>query len=180
MERKLTLRAEDYRWTFLSYYRNPHPHSVPPRCVNRLPTVLRNILHQADACRRRGGYVSYSMLDRWQSQLEGPQRQLLCDYLISTWNASDYEGAIAYYGSMDALLDAFRNNTGAEHEIQEEKDPYSDAVYAECSQLLSRYGAVDSLREIPMLDSRRKAALYRLLCSRTAARQKQIQKFLHL
>ena len=121
------------------------------------------------------------MLDRWEKQLTAVEWQQLTDYIISTWNVIDYEQAISYYGSYETMLRAFHDNTGSEYEITEDRDNYSDAVYAECSHVLLGEGwSWDRISAIPSLPAEEKALLYELLRSRTSARPKQVKKYLHL
>lgn len=179
VERKLTGKAEDYPWTFLSYYKNVHPYSAP-LVRERASPRLRLALKIAGKRFEAGKYLHYNQLDRWEKSLSAKEWQQLCDAIVSLWNVIDYEQAIAYYGSYEAMLRAFRDNTGSEYDIQEDWDPYSDAVYADCSRILLSEGLVKDLRDIPMMDADRKDACYRLLVRRTSARVRQVRKFLHL
>ncbi len=179
VERKLTEKAEDYRWNFLAYYRNTHPFSEP-LALTQASGRLRSAIKIVEACRDAGGYLRYQALDRWEKSLSDREWQQLADHIIGEWNVVDYEQAIAYYGSYESLLRAFRDNTGSEYEIPEERDPYSDAVYAACSRVLLAEGLVQDLREVPMMDHERKDACCRLLVRRTSARIKQVRKYLHL
>lgn len=180
VERKMVKRAEDCRWTFLAYYNNKNPYSLPIN-ESRVKKRMRILFKEIRQCHDAGQYITYAMLDRWEKQLSAVEWQQLTDYIISTWNVIDYEQAISYYGSYETMLRAFHDNTGSEYEITEDRDNYSDAVYAECSHVLLGEGwSWDRISAIPSLPAEEKALLYELLRSRTSARPKQVKKYLHL
>lgn len=179
VERKIAQRAEEYRWNFLKYFRNRHPFSKPLD-ESVASSKLRRALQDVRAIYKKGEWVHYSQLDLWMNGLNSDEVQQLADYIISTWNVIDYVGAISYYGDYDAMIRSFHDNTGGEYEIREDKDNYSDAVYADCTQLLMSQGYISSVREIPGLPFYRKLDLYKILTARTAAKPSQINKYLHL
>ena len=161
VERKIVRQAEDYRWNFLAYARNAAPFSAPfvPRNASK---SLRNALKEAEICREEGKYLNYAQLGRWQKTLSSEERQQLTDQLIDLWNIIDYQKAIDYYGSLEGMTRAFHDNTGSEWDIPEDRDNYSDAVYADCTTLLLQKGLVGTPREIPNLSPDRKQELSRL------------------
>lgn len=179
VERLLCAMAQEYRWTFLAYYKARFPFSATLN-PTRAPARLKDILQAVDDIFREGGYLRYSQLDRWERMLSPAQWQQLADYIISLWNVIDYEGAIAYYGSYPTMLAAFALNTGSEHDIREERDPYSDEVYAQFGSILLSEGMIRSLYEIPGLPPGRRRACCHLLERLTLARPRQIRKFLHM
>lgn len=179
VERKITARAEDYRWNFLKYFNNRHPFSKPLD-ESRSSHKLRSVLQEVRAVYKNEQWLRYSQLDLWMKGLSSEEVQQLADYIITTWNVIDYVGAISYYGEYAAMLRSFNDNTGGEYDIKEDKDNYSDAVYNDCTQILIREGYISSVREIPCMFLDRKMELYKLLQSRTAAKPSQIKKYLHL
>ena len=104
----------------------------------------------------------------------------MTDYIIGLWNVIDYEQAISYYGSYNVMIRAFHDNTDSEFEIKEDRDNYSDAVYADCTRILLSEGLIHRLADIPALPDDRKSDLFAFLQPRTSARPKQIKKYLHL
>jgi REP element-mobilizing transposase RayT len=179
VERKICTKAEDYRWNFLRYYKNRHPYSEPLD-ESTASGKLRGALQEVRALHVQGDWVHYTQLDRWMKGLNSTEVQQLADYIISTWNILDYVGAISYYGSYDAMIRSFHDNTGSEYEIREDSDHYSDAVYADCTRILMQENQIKSVREIPGLPVFRKMELHKLLSTRTTARPKQLNKYLHL
>ncbi len=180
VERKLAERAEDYRWTFLSYYKNKNPYSIRFN-ESHARSNMRMALKEIKECHSSGRYIDYSMLERWERRLSPAEWQQLADYIIGLWNVIDYEQAISYYGSYEAMLRAFHDNTGSEYEIKEDHDNYTDSVYADCSHVLLGKGwTPGQLSIIPTLPLPKKQELYHELLSRTSARPKQVKKYLHL
>ena len=179
VERKIVINAEDYRWNFLKYFRSRNPFSSPLD-ESTASHKLRDALKDVRAIYKKGEWVHYSQLDAWMKGLSADEIQQLADYIITTWNVIDYIGAISYYGDFDAMIRSFHDNTGSEYDIREDKDNYSDAVYKDCTQILIRGGYISSVREIPGMFFEKKIELYHLLQNRTAAKPKQIKKYLHL
>lgn len=179
VERKIVQRAEEYRWNFLAYARNRHPFSQALDS-SKASRPLRAALSEAKQCQEQGKWLHYAQLDRWMKRLKASEVQQLTDAVIGIWNIIDYEDAISYYGSYDAMLHSFHDNTGSEYEIKEDRDRYSDTVYADCTRILLQDGYIRSVREIPSLSYGEKQRLYRLLLQRTQAKPKQVRKYLHV
>ena len=178
VERKMVQRAEAYRWNFLSYARNDAPFSAP-LIEQEASWVLRGILREARSLRQQEKYLSYALLKRWEKKLDAIEYQQLVDYIIGTWNVIDYGTAMAYYGNYDAMLRAFHDNTGSEYDIKEDRDNYSDAVYADCNRILKKEVGLSDPCAIFGLPVEQKTALFRLLGIRTTATPRQLCKYLH-
>ena len=179
VERKITLRAEEYRWNFLRYFRSKNPYSKT-LVESEASGKLRNALQEVRALRQNGDWVRYAQLDRWMKGLSSEEIQQLADYIITKWNIIDYIGAISYYGDYDAMIRSFHDNTGSEYDIIEDSDKYSDSVYSDCTKLLMQEGRISSIREIPTLSTYKKLELFKYLSSRTTAKPSQLNKYLHL
>lgn len=179
VERRITIRAEEYRWNFLRYFRSNNPFSKP-LVESEASTKLRNALQEVRSLRKKGKWVKYAQLDRLMNNLGREELQQLADYIITTWNVIDYVGAISYYGDYDAMIRSFHDNTGSEYDIKEDTDQYSDSVYSDCTKILIRDGKISSIREIPTLPSLKKLELFKFLSARSCAKPSQLNKFLHL
>ena len=179
VERKMVRRAEEYRWNFLQYARQEAPFS-PPLDPKNSSWALRKILQEARTLRQQEKYLNYVFLKRWGKRLDTVEYQQLADYIIRTWNEIDYEAAISYYGDYDTMLRAFHDNTGSEYDIKEDRDNYSDAVYADCTRILHKEAGLSDPCTIFGLSVEQKTALSRLLRIRTTATPRQIGKYLHL
>lgn len=179
VERKLVERAEDYRWNFLRYARNAHPYSVPVNEENK-SNLFRGILREMRTTYEGGGHLCYQQLERWGRRMDQNAMQQIADYAISLWNVIDYGEVISYYGDYDAMLHSMHDNTGSDYEIREDRNLYSDAVYADCSRILLKEGWVKDLFQLPLLPIEKKKQMAHLLLNRTTARSRQIEKYLHL
>lgn len=179
VERKLCERAEEYRWNFLKYRTDPHPYSAAgneAEYAKRLRTAMQmvRVFHQ------QGKYLGYNQLNRLYKCLSPGECQQLTDYIVRLWNVIDYQEAISYYGSGEAMERAFHDNTGSDYDIREERDPYSDTVYMDCIRILLKDGFIGSVFEIPALPDSRKQELFHILRIRTAARPRQLAKLLRI
>lgn len=179
VERNITVRAEDYRWNFLKYFRNKNPFSKT-LVESEASSQLRSALQEVRSIRNNEEWVKYALLDRWMNGLDKEEIQQLADYIVTTWNVIDYAGAFSYYGDFDTMIRSFHDNTGSEYDIREDTDKYSDAVYADCTRILMQDGLIGSVRDIPGLPIGQKIELYRLLSARTTARPSQLNKYLHI
>ena len=179
VERKLAEIAEDYRWTFLAYYGNKSPYS-PKLNTSRIRAIMHSVLQEVNTCYELGQYLHYNQLRRWERYLTVREWQQLTDYIIGLWNVIDYEQAISYYGSFKTMIGSFHDNTGSEYDIKEERDNYSDAVYADCTHALLNGGFVKQFFDIPTLPDKQKDELFLYLQQRTSARPRQIKKYLHI
>ncbi len=178
VERKICRKAEDYRWNFLKYAKSSSPYSKPLDEA-WASAAMRRALKGVRRCHAEGKWIRYDQLDAWSRKLSGEEKEQLADYIICQWNVIDYAQAISFYGDYDAMIRSFHDNTGSEYEIHEDRDPYSDAVYFECTRLLLREKQIENIRDIPKLSGIEKSRLYRLIQRRTTARPKQIYKYLH-
>jgi hypothetical protein len=179
VERKLCRKAIDYRWNFLAYATNAWPFSEPVDPASA-STAMRRGMSEVRHCHEQGKHLSYAQIHRIMDKLNRKERQQLIDYIIGLWNIIDYSKAISYYGNIDAMIRAFHDNTGSEYEIQEDRDPYSDTVYSDCTRILLKERLIDSVYDIPSLPMAAKSQLYALLRTRTAAKPKQLRKYLHI
>lgn len=178
VERKITHKAEQYRWNFLKYMQSGTPYSKQLD-EGHASSALRTALKQVRETHAEGKWIRYAQWDFWTRKLSVEETEQLTDYIIKTWNVIDFPEAVSYYGDADAMIRSFHDNTGSEYDIKEDHDNYSDSVYADCSRILLGLGEVKSFREIPGLPDFKKMRLYKLLLSRTSARPKQIKKYLH-
>lgn len=179
VERRLVASAEQYPWNFLCYAQHAAPFSAPIRS-DAISKAFRQVMQEARYCHDMRLPLNYAQLDRWSRRLSPGENQQLTDYLIGLWNSIDYSRAIGYYGSLEKMVRAFRDNTGSEYDIPEDRNAYSDAVYADCADILLRHHLVPSLRSIPTLPPEQKQALYDQLLHQTTARPAQLRKYLHL
>lgn len=150
VERHLVTKAEEYRWNFLAYYNNPHPFSEP--------LVIR----------------------RLAGKLSSKEQQQFVDFVISTYNIIDYEGAIRHFGSYDNMISAMHVSTGSEYDIPEVREGKSDEHYAKIARILLKKTGLDDTHEVLSLSSEERYKLYNYLQPRSGATPKQIASYLRV
>lgn len=178
VERKLADRAETYRWNFLPYASNQWPFSEP--IGKSISAALQKAMKEVQYLHEQGKFLNYAIINRVTKKLTIAERQQFIDYVIGLWNVIDYNKAISYYGDLKTMIRAFHDNTGGEYDIREDWDPYSDTVYTDCTHILLKEQLVDSIYDIPMLPMDKKKQFFKILKQRTAARPKQLRKYLHI
>ena len=177
VERKLTIHAEDYRWNFLAYYKNPHPFSEK-LVLRRASQPLRRAVAEVKACRKDNKPLSYNALKRMMSPLTQEEKQQLTDYIITAYNVIDYETAISYFGSYEEMIDAMHIATGNEYDINEVFVGRDDRVYAKMVNRIMDEVRPADIHEILTYPLQDKQKLYNRLLSIQGATKKQVAKFL--
>lgn len=178
VEKRVCVRAEEYRWNFLAYMSSEFPFSSK---VNRKTArnILRKALRVVDWHRSQGKYLSSSLLSDLMSGMTAEEKDQLTDYIIVRYNVIAYENLSRIFGSYGQLLIAVHSTTGSEYELDEYIDRLPDSVYQEMiGYLLDRYG--DRVRKVTQLSSREKFHLAECLRLQTQAPMRQIFKFLHV
>ena len=135
VERHLSDKAEDYRWNFLAYAISQHPFSEP--IIRRTASgSLKKAIGMVDVLHGKGRHLSFMVLQRWFSKLSRKESNQLIDYIITKYNAIDYEGSISYFGSYGNELLALHSTTGNEYDIKEPFVGKRDDCYARLSSIL--------------------------------------------
>ena len=178
VERALCTRAEQYRWNFLAYALRPNPFSAALD-ETRASRPLRRALKEARSAQENGSFLRYRQLDRWFSDLNLEEARQLTDAIVGLWNVVDYPLAASYFDSVESMIRAFRDNTGSEYDIREERDNWSDDVYKDFNRILLKDKLIRNVRDIPGLPDSEKEELAGILGQRTSAHPRQIGKYLH-
>lgn len=178
-ERRLTEKAEEYRWTFLAYAASDHPYSK--KLVVRdsrwpVQKAVKEILSQFKA----GRHLSYAFLKRLYEPLTSEEKQQLTDFIITTYNAIDYKAALKYFNSYNDLLVAVHSTTGSEHDIKETQVGKTDKDYSAMVRIIMRELKPRDIHDILSLSKDEKYELFLLLRKHSYAMNEQIAKFLHL
>ena len=179
VERRLSKRAEDYRWGFIPYSQTPNPFSN--RLVirdSRWP--LRKAVKEVKVTFKAGRPMTYGQLQRLFKPLELEEKKQLTDFIINTYNVIDYQAAINRFGSYEKMLIAMHSTTGSEHDIQETFTGKSDEYYAEMISIILRETGEQDIHNILSYDNDRKWQLFQLLRQKTFATSRQIAKFLRM
>lgn len=178
-ERKLSVRAAEYRWSFLAYYHNANPFSAPLRLAQASKAMRRAVAIVKDRARRNKALL-YQTLEWLFRPLDEQEKQQLIDFIVTSYNVIDYEAAIAYFGNYGAMLEAMRLTKGSEFEIEEDFVGWDDKVYAQMTRILMVQKGLSDIHEIFLLSETDRRALIPLLETQTLAHRRQILKFLRL
>lgn len=179
VERKMVEKAEEYRWNFLRYAQEKAPYSAKLD-IGKKSWKFRSVYNEVKRIYTGGGHLRYEQLKRWKRMLSPGELQQIVDYAINLWNVIDYKETVSYYGDLETMIRSFHDNTGSDYSIKEDHNNYSDSVYKDCTAILLKEYRISDVTEIPSLPDDVKRELVPLLCNRTSARLRQIEKYLHL
>ena len=180
VERQLVEKAEEYRWTFLTYAESDHPFSEK-LVRDKASQSLRRVLDEVDGLRNADRPLNYAMLKRFFKKLDRRESLQLTDYIISKYNVIDYDAVLSYFdGNYRAMLTAIHSTTGSEYDLNEPFVGKSDAYYNQMTGIILRECGVKDIHAILSYDMDRKYELFLLLRRLTRAPSEQIGKYLHM
>lgn len=179
VERKLTKKAEEYRWNFLAYAVSDHPFS-PKLVIREARWPLRQAVKEVESQFKAGKHLCYAQLRRLFKPLTALECQQLTDFIISTYNVIDYQAALGYFNSYDDMLLAMHSTTGSEHDLRECHVGKSDIHYASMANTVMKKLKLNDIHDILGYSTEKKNELFRLIRKESYALSKQIAKFLHL
>ena len=179
VERKLTTRAEEYRWTFLAYSLSKHPFSQK-LVLRRASWPMRQAVREVKAQHADGKPMRYNQLKRLGRKLSEQEREQLIDFIISTYDVIDHKEALRYFdGSYEKMTSAMAISTAREHDLNETFVGWSDRPYAKMTRLLMDKYELNDIHELLSWPSNKKAEAYRYLKRTNNFLPEQIGKFLH-
>lgn len=179
VERKLTERAEDFRWNYLAYAASKHPFSRKLVIRNSrwpMQKAVKEIKLQFNANKP----VNYAMLKRLSAPLNLEERMQLTDFIISTYNVIDYKYAIRFFGSYENMISAMHVNTGSEYDLNEVTVGRSDTHYASMTTFIVRRYKLKDIHEMLTSSPEKKYEMFCELMKVTSALPEQVAKFLHM
>ena len=179
VEKKECLRAEEYQWNFLAYARSDHPFSKK-LVIRNSRSVMRRTVNEVQALRRRDVPINYRLYDRLFEKLNGEEKHQLIDYIISMYNVLDYGTLLSFYKSYEGMLEAFVNTKGAEYDLNEEYDSYSNRNYQRISEYLEKYCGIEKTKDVIHLPEEKRLALAGILVRKAGFPHYQVRKYLHL
>lgn len=177
-ERHLCTKAEEYRWNFLSYYKNPNPFSEP-LSLHRASWRMKKAVHEVKFQFAQSKPMTYAQLQRIFRTLDDREKRQLVDYIITLYNVIDYQSAIRFFDSYEDMLSAMHANTGSEYDLNEIFMGRSDACYARLTQIILRETSVEDIHEILSWPEDKKITLMMKLMGRTEATPEQLAAYLH-
>ncbi len=178
-ERHLCERAIEYQWNMLAYATSDHPFSKPidPKQIS---PAMRKSMARVNAFHRSETALGYAVLGSLFKDLTREENLQLTDYILHTYCNVDFDRAISFYGSLEKMILAIDSNTGSEHDIQEEKVGYSDAVYAQMFKFIKKKTGVTDMKEILKMPISKRKELYRYLLTQEQFIKRQVEKYLQL
>lgn len=121
---RLVVKALEYKWNLLAYYRNSNPFSkklVKRNCRFRMRRALKLI----DECRKNKDYINYRTSERIFQGLTREESLQIVDYIITSYNVLDYDKFFSAFGGYEKAIITIDSTTGREDEIVEEWEDYS-------------------------------------------------------
>ena len=177
VEKGLCDRVQDYRWNFLPY-RNSRKQNSNEEFRLSMSRKLQRAISEVYSAYTLSRHLTYSQLRRMMKGMESSEVERLADYIINLYNPIDYDEAVRYYGSYEAMLTALNSNTGAEYDIREKYSSNPDTCYELLTDYVKHNISDASVRNVIMLTPTEK---FRLLDSMMClAPKSQIIKFLHI
>ena len=179
VEKGLCSKAEEYRWNFLAYAVSDHPFSekyVPREASKHLRSAIKEAKEMAD----QNLPLKYVRLKRMMKKLSRKELEQFIDQVIIMYLPFDFNEAISYFGSYEAMIDAMHHNTGSEHDIKEHNDRASHIVFKDVLAYLGDTTPSNEIRKITVLSESDKCQLARKIRSLFPISEWQICKFLHM
>ena len=179
VEKKSCLRAEQYKWNFLAYAESDHPFSEK-LIVRKTSCRMRKAIKVIKDMSMRDLPFNYTLFDRICEGLAAQERLQLTDLIISAYNVLDYDTLLSYYKSYEGMLEAFANTKGAEYDLKEDFDKYSNRNYARIGDFLKERVGISRPKEVLWLPEEQRITLLRQVVADCVAPEYQARKYLHL
>lgn len=179
VEKGLCPKAEQYRWNFLAYAvsDNPFSEKYVPRDASK---HLRNAIKEAKEMADLNLPLRYVHLKRMMKKLSPKEIEQFVDQVILMYLPFDFDKAISYFGSYEAMINAMHNNTGSEHDLKEPNDRASHMIFKDILAYLGDNMPANQIRRITVLTGNDKSQLARRLRSVFPIGEWQLCKFLHM
>lgn len=179
VERKLTAKAEEYRWNFLAYALSDHPFSEK-LVIRNARWPLQKAVKEIKILRKEDKPLNYATLNRLFKPLERSERLQLADFIISTYNAIDYAAAIRYFGSFDKMISSMHLTTGSEYDIKEQFTGKTDVHYNTISSILMQQYGIKDVHSVLYKTNEEKHELFFSIARLTSIPPEYIAKYLHV
>ena len=179
VEKEICKSAKDYRWNFLAFARSTHPFSVKIN-KDKASKPLRRAMKEVREYNEDGRFLRYSQLQRMFKYLHTAEKEMLIDFIISTYSTIDYQELLKYYDNYEALTIAADSSSGSEYDVKETFYPHSDCAYREMMEYLKKEKGMTVTRRVTTLPMDEKISLARELQLHCRASNLQVRKFLHL
>ena len=179
VEKKLCMRAEQYRWNFIAYLDSANPFSEKIK-LRTASFRLRRSMKIVDWQHKQGRHLNYSLLRILFSGLNRKEHSQLTDYIIGKYNVLDKESLVWIFGSYENMLKAIHSTTGSEYDIKEDFNVASDTVYQDIREFITKNLTSDDIRKLTVIDMKEKIKVANRIKAHLGVPSWQIYKFLHL
>ena len=178
VERGICSDPMDYRWNFLAYLSSDHPFSERLALCNASKALKRSV-SEVSACFTNGLWLNHNQISRLYRPLSPKEQAQLTDYIVQTYFPFDKQKLLSYYKSLEMMNLSIVSTTGAEYDIKEDSERFSDKLYID----MERY-MIDELSLYPKsvlaFPTDKKIEIANRIAAKTMARNRQIAKYLHL
>ena len=179
VEKKLCIRAEDYRWNFLKYFVEACPFSVRISLAES-SRPLRRCIKIVKSTSKSNAYLNYTRLRDMFGTLSESEQEYLTDYMIMSYFPFDKDRLLSYYEDWNQMVEAMHSTAGSEHDIKEVFSSGSDRIYDEMVRYVKDEKKIWPVRSVTLLHFEQKMILFNDLRIHTGAAPYEIKKFLHL
>ena len=179
VEKKLCIRAEDYRWNFLKYFVDDCPFSVRIS-LSESSRPLRRCIKIVKSTSRSNVYLNYTILRDMFGTLSESEQEYLTDYIIMSYFPFDKDILLSYYEDWNQMIEAMHSTAGSEHDIKEVFSYGSDQIYYEMVRYIKDEKMICPVRSVTVLPFEQKMILFNELRIHTGATPYEIKKFLHM
>lgn len=179
VERKIVSLAEKYRWNFLAYARSRNPFSEP-LVIRNSSWPMRKAVSEVKSHFKAGRYLTPAVLKRISSPLNKGEQAQLTDFIISCYNAIDYEPAIKLFGTYENMIVSMHATTGSEYDVNEVFIGKSDSHYPRLIKLTMKKAGLKDIHDLFKMPEEERYDLFDYLRANSNADSRQIATFLRL
>lgn len=179
VEKKLCCIAEDYRWNFLAYIKDPKAFSPQLPSKNYSPK-LRKSIKEVKVLNSLNRYINPHKLHRLFEGLDNAETEILTDVIVSEYMPLDTNGLLKYYTDYDQMIYAMKSSSGSDYDVKETYWPGSDQIYRDMAKYLKEVKGMKQVRSVIQLPEEEKMLMAEELKHRFGATEVQVGKFLHM
>lgn len=179
VEKKLTKKAEDSRWTFIAFTKSDHPFSEIIR-MEQASSKMRKAVRMVKWLAGKNRPLTYPLLRTLMQDLNPNEKNQLTDKIISLYSVIDYERAANYFGGYRNMIQAFTTTTGAEYDIPEPLEAGTDTAYVRMARMVQETGYSSVRKQFLKAGKDEIRNLIRRFQEECRASDYQIRRFLHI
>ncbi|MBP5488491.1 MAG: hypothetical protein J6X77_02860 [Bacteroidales bacterium] len=134
-----SIKAEDYKFSFIKYLSSSHPFSEEIDFRTASPELLY-LMQEVVTRRRKLQPLNYSFFGEKYEELSEKERLQLTDFIISAYFFLDKEKILSLYGSYENVLTAMNAVSGSEHDFKDDSSKENYRHYFSMIALCKRMG----------------------------------------